>query len=102
MAGCATNGQAGKAPPKACSHSAARPANPNGSVLLNAAVVGLANPDGTLPEDRDVMLFKGRPGAGNANGVIVPALPSPAASGGKPLSMTDRPGAVRSTRYGSC
>lgn len=99
MAGCATNGQAAKAPPKSCSHSAARPANANGSVLLNAAVVGLANPDGTLPEDRKVMLFDGRSDAGNTGGVTVPALPAPAASAGRPLSMVGRPGAVQ---YGSC
>ncbi|MBB6193145.1 hypothetical protein FHS51_003401 [Sphingobium wenxiniae] len=99
MTGCATDRQAAKAPPKGCSRGAARPANPNGSVLLNAAVIGTANPDGTVPEERKVMLFESGTGKASGSDMSVPALaPAPGARA-RPISLRSQPGAPAT---GSC
>ena len=112
LAGCATTGQDAKTPPTHCSRGNARPANPNGSVLMQPAVVGAAPQE----SDSDVMVFGNGPDRvqpqSTNGGTQVPAPPTapqvqpapdpqqapPARTrSGRPLSM-----GPATIRYGSC
>lgn len=97
LAACATTPD-GRDPPDHCSRGKARPANPNGSVFLQATV-GQA-PDANGGRSAEVMVF----GKGEADtapnapaDAVVPAPPTategaPVAPAGRPLSMRlDRP-----------
>jgi hypothetical protein len=112
LAGCATTGQDAKTPSTHCSRGKARPANPNGSVLMQPTVVGAA-PQGS---GNDVMIFGN--GADLAQPQSAPAdaqVPAPPTApqaqpapgsrraapartrSGRPISM-----APTTIRYGSC
>lgn len=112
LAGCATTGQDAKTPPTHCSRGNARPANPNGSVLMQPAVVG-AVPQGS---GNDVMIFGN--GAEPAQppsatgGAQVPAPPTAPQAQPAPDPRQAPPARTRSgrplslgpttIRYGSC
>ncbi|QHD70845.1 hypothetical protein GS397_27480 (plasmid) [Sphingobium yanoikuyae] len=106
LAACATTSD-GRNPPDHCSRGKARPANANGSVLLQAAVGAVPAPG--LGRSAEVMVFgkDGEQAAPNAPAeTVVPAPPTategaPAAPAGRPLSMR-RDLAPLQSEYGSC
>lgn len=115
LGGCATD-KMGPKPPTHCSAARARPANPNGSVLVQSKVIGAA-PDGSTT-GAGVMVFgsdadPAKPESAQPNAVaspdtVVPALPaqpSTKAAGprrrGRPISMGPQPAQGR-TFYRSC
>lgn len=92
LSACATTSE-GRDPPKHCSRGKARPANPNGSVFLQATVG--AAPEANAGRSAEVMVFgkEGEQADPNAPAdVVVPAPPTgtegaPAAPAGRPFSM---------------
>lgn len=110
LSGCATD-KLGPKPPSHCSAARARPANPNGSVLMQPTAIG-ASPGGS-----GVMVFgsgadPAKPESAQPNGAasetIVPAVPAPPAATGagqrrrsRPISMGPETAPAR-TFYRSC
>lgn len=115
--GCATD-KLGPKPPTHCSTARARPANPNGSVLVQPTVIGaVPNGSGVGAGSSGVMVFgsgadpakpeSAQPDAARPE-TVVPAVPAPnaatgAGQGGKarPISMGPRAAPGR-TFYRSC
>lgn len=106
LAACATTSD-GRNPPDHCSRGRARPANPNGSVLLQATVGAVPTPG--AGRSAEVMVFgkDGEQAAPDAPAeTVVPAPPTAtegaaAAPAGRPLSMR-RELAPLQSEYGSC
>ena len=113
MGGCATD-KMGPKPPTHCSTARARPANPNGSVLMQPTVIGAA-PGGAATGSNGVMVFGGgadpaKPESAPPNGAapetIVPAVPAPPAATApgqrrRPISLAPQSAPAR-TFYRSC
>lgn len=115
MGGCTTD-KMGPKPPTHCSSARARPANPNGSVLMQPTVIG-AVPNGSADGSNNVMVFGSGTDAAKpesaqpslaAPETIVPAVEAPPATTGanqrrrsRPISMGPQAMPGR-TFYGSC
>ena len=101
LAGCATNGREARLPPDQCSRSKARPANPNGSVLVPAVAVQTAPPGDA--EGHDVMIF-----GNDADPAPTRSAPeSPGEDLGRPLSAAPVTNSLalrvhRQAPFGSC
>lgn len=96
LSACATTSE-GRDPPKHCSRGQARPANPNGSVFLQATVG--AAPEANAGRSVEVMVFGKESEQADPSApadVVVPAPPAategaPVAPAGRPLSMRRNP-----------
>lgn len=105
VAGCATNGREARLPPDQCSRSKARPANPNGSVLIPAVAVQTVPPENA--GNNDVMIF-----GNDADPAPTRSAPEPAGEDlGRPLSAAPEGMSKtnslalrghRQARFGSC
>lgn len=115
MGGCASD-KLGPKPPTHCSAGGKRPANPNGSVLVQPTVIGAA-PSGAATGSNGVMVFgngadpakpeSAQPDAATSETVVpaVPARPSVTGSGrrrgSRPISMGPQAAPERAF-YRSC
>lgn len=70
LAACATTPE-GRNPPEKCSRGSARPANPNGSVILQNSVQGAA-----LQQDGNAVMVFGQDHAAPAQDATIPAPPA--------------------------
>ena len=105
LAGCATNGREARLPPDQCSRSKARPANPNGSVLVPAVAVQTAPPGDA--EGHDVMIFGNDADPAPARSAQEPAgedlgRPKSAAPGMTGMANSLALRGHRQARFGSC